>query len=292
MRCHHPMPLKQENGESFPVPCGRCMPCRVNRSQEWALRIESEMDSAKNAHFLTLTYDEENAPRNDLGHTILHKSDAQKFLKRLRYHADQFYKVQMESLGFNQTIKIPRIRYFFIGEYGEETFRAHYHAITFNVPTETIKYIERIWGQGFVKIGTVTPQSIRYVTKYITKVDTRDLELRDLTKPFTLVSQGMGANYVNEETRAYHSRRDSLYTINKKYKQRIGKYLENKIHETEEQKKEVRARKKHNALKAEIAQRKEETELREKGVDLYHHYKEKQESETRVFHKNHKRKKL
>jgi len=292
MICSNPMPLKQESGEIITVPCGRCMPCRVNHAQEWALRIETEMKDCYSAYFITLTYDDAQIPRNDLGNGILHKPDLQKFFKRLRYYADQYYKTQMENLGFNQTLKVPSIRYYAVGEYGEETYRPHYHAIVFNIPTETIKYLERIWQHGFVKIGTVTPKSIRYVTKYITKWDSRDLDTKELIKPFNVMSKGIGANYVNEESREYHSRKQSLYTINKKYKQRIGKYLENKIHDTDEKKARVAYHKKRNAAIAKQELLAEEAKLREQGVDLYKHYENKRESQEQLFIKNNKRNKL
>jgi len=292
MRCHHPMSIKNGNGELVPVPCGRCMPCRVNHAQEWSFRIEQEMELAHTAHFITLTYSDEDVPRNDLGHTILVKSDFQKFLKRLRYHADQYYNIQAKTLDFNQAIKVPSIRYYLVGEYGEETFRAHGHAIIFNIPLETLKYLERIWRHGHVKIGTVTPASIKYVTKYITKIDSRDLEQRDLTKPFQLMSKGLGSVYVNDESREYHSRYKSMYTVNKKYKKRIGKFLEKKIHDTEQKQKKLDIVKKANARKAIIAQLEEEQKLRSEGVDLHQHYEKKMENENLLFNKNHKRNKL
>ena len=282
MKCHHFSTIKTENGDLVPVPCGKCMPCRVNRSQEWTLRLEQEMVFAKSAHFLTLTYDQAQIPRNDSGNGILIKSDFQKFLKRLRYYVKQEEKHLIERTTPNITAKIPSVRYYLVGEYGEETFRPHGHAIIFNIPANVLRSIEQIWKQGHVRIGTVTHASISYVTKYITKVDTRDLDRLDLTTPFQLMSVGIGARYASEpENKEYHSRYASLYTINKKYNQRIGKYLEDKIHTTPEAKARVKSKKRRNSEKAQFAEDQKYAQLRKDGVDIAKYDREQREQQIR-----------
>jgi len=218
------------------VPCGKCMPCRINNAQDWRFRLEQEMEVCSSAHFLTLTYRDGDLTRNDLGHPVLVKSDLQKFWKRLRKHIKTTEYEEIKNLPQNTAIEIPQIRYYAVGEYGEETKRPHYHAIAFNIPSSVIARLAETWKHGHVKVGTVTPASIGYVTKYVTKIDTRDMEALELTPPFNVQSQGLGANYVNDETREYHSRVASLYTINKGDKrQRLPRYIQNKIHVTEQQ---------------------------------------------------------
>lgn len=238
MQCTSKIFLRKEG---IYVPCTKCINCRINRSEVWRFRLEQEVEVCKSAHFLTLTYSDEYIVRNDLGHSVLIKSDLQKFFKRLRRSIEyEQTKYVSQNLRGAETITFPAVRYYAVGEYGGQTYRAHYHAIVFNIPKSTISELARIWKFGHVKVGTVTSASIRYVTKYITKVDTRDLEDMELTNPFAIMSKGIGASYVDDDRREYHSRPESLYTINRGDKrQPIGKYLEGKIHVTDEAKQRV-----------------------------------------------------
>lgn len=118
--------------------------------------------------FLTLTYDDLNLPKNG----SLDKTHFQKFMKRLR----------KEHGG--------SLRYFMCGEYGDSTERPHYHAILygcdFNDRTKhstgakgdqiwKSKNLDRIWGLGHCYIGSVTPESCGYVSRYIMKKITGDM---------------------------------------------------------------------------------------------------------------------
>ena len=46
------------------VPCGKCMACRVKRTMEWSVRILDEASYYKANTFLTLTYNDENLPKD------------------------------------------------------------------------------------------------------------------------------------------------------------------------------------------------------------------------------------
>lgn len=82
---------------------------------------------------------------------ILVKKDMQDWLKRLR-----------------QNIRPFKIRYFLVGEYGGETQRPHYHVILFNFPLDLDldRVLTETWTFGLYHIGTVTPASIHYCSKY------------------------------------------------------------------------------------------------------------------------------
>lgn len=56
-------------------------------------------------------------------------------------------------------------------EYGETFGRPHYHVILYGVGVKEKEVIEKSWCFGFVKLGTVTPQSIGYVVSYIMDKD-------------------------------------------------------------------------------------------------------------------------
>ena len=62
------------------LPCGRCHGCRVEKSKQWAIRLQNESRLHAVSCFLTLTYDDENLPE---GNTLV-KEHAQKFIRALR----------------------------------------------------------------------------------------------------------------------------------------------------------------------------------------------------------------
>lgn len=140
------------------VPCGQCMGCRIARAREWAIRCMHEASEHQHNQFLTLTYADEHLPQWG----SLDKSAFPLFMKRLR-----------KEIGY-------RVSYFYVGEYGENTKRPHYHALLFGlaVPdavawTEhdkgklyTSQALTRLWGQGHVVIGPVTYETAAYCARY------------------------------------------------------------------------------------------------------------------------------
>lgn len=142
------------------VPCGQCIGCRLERSRQMAIRCVHEASLHQDNCFITLTYSDENLPKDN----SLQASDFQKFMKRLR----KIYK---------------HVRYYHCGEYGEQFGRPHYHALLFNmdfrdkVPHKVINEntlytsatLERLWTLGHSSIGNVTFESAAYVARYVTK---------------------------------------------------------------------------------------------------------------------------
>lgn len=168
------------------LPCGNCLACRLAKAQERAIRCINEASMHENNIFLTLTFDNENLPEDkNIDWEIL-----KKFFKKLRVK----YSTQ-------------KIRYYACGEYGGEFNydneakvwlwdrrnyrepkpnlpRVHFHAIIFNYrpKDEEILYsnkhgqevyssmeLTKIWGNGHISYGEVTPQSCGYVARYVTK---------------------------------------------------------------------------------------------------------------------------
>jgi hypothetical protein len=150
------------------------------RSAEWSARIMHELDFHQGAVFVTLTYNDYHMPENGQ----ISKRELQLFIKRLRKKLDK------------------KISYFACGEYGEKTGRPHYHLIIFNMRpgSESEELIKEAWQyQGFIKLGTVTVQSARYVTNYILKsLDKRTYVNNNVQQPFQLVSQGFGKRFALE----------------------------------------------------------------------------------------------
>ena len=148
------------------IPCGGCVGCRLEKSRQWAVRCMHEAQLHEDNSFITLTYRDEALPE----HGTLVKKHLQDFWKRLR-----------KQFGNN-------IRYYACGEYGEQTFRPHYHACVFNWrppdlvafkstdygTTYTSDTLDRIWSHGHTITGEVTFRSAAYVARYVMKKLTGD----------------------------------------------------------------------------------------------------------------------
>lgn len=168
--------------EYTPFPCGWCLPCRINKARMWQHRIILESKSHMDNIFVTLTYNDECVPLNDNADLILHKPDLQNFMKRLRRKKDG-----------------ERIRYFSVGEYGDESERPHYHICLFGLGKESCESIESSWTSkrgpyGIVHVGEITPESARYIAGYTIKKLTRpnDERLRGKPPEFMLSSKRGG----------------------------------------------------------------------------------------------------
>lgn len=129
------------------------MPCRINRRRLWTSRILLQLATQPLAAFVTLTYEQnpyELVPR-----------DAQLFLKRLRKNYP------------------PRsIHYFLVGEYGDRTYRPHYHAALFGVSILDTQIVEKAWGLGFVQVGELNETTAAYVAGYVCKKMTNKTDPR------------------------------------------------------------------------------------------------------------------
>lgn len=155
------------------VPCGGCIGCRIDRSRQWTIRLMHESKLHELKCFLTLTYDDLHLPRDG----SLNKAHPSEFLKRLRrrhkYHNPD-----------------AKLRYFLCGEYGDTTFRPHYHIILFGCDFAdkrphskgsngdqlyVSKLLDEVWRYGNCYIGAVTAESCGYVARYIMKKVNGDL---------------------------------------------------------------------------------------------------------------------
>lgn len=171
--------VKSYNGRTDfqEIPCGKCLPCRLNKSRDWSLRCMLEATYHEDNYYLTLTYDDDHLTRNELLDPItgeiypsplctLVKKDMQDFWKRLRRRTGQ------------------DIRYLMCGEYGDKGHRPHYHAIVFGLKLTDLEiykqnfqgdllytsfFLNSVWKKGFVVVGDVTISSCNYVARYVTK---------------------------------------------------------------------------------------------------------------------------
>lgn len=182
MPCYHPLKAYRsaelnENGkrpmvfkstaairaEVINLPCGQCMGCRSDRSNEWALRLmhEAKMHGHDGSVFVTLTYSDEHVPVS----YSLDKRALQLFHKRVR-----------KAKG--------RLRYFGVGENGDQFGRPHFHTLLFGPEWTDLKRHRKnergewlytseemasLWPFGFHEIGQVTFESAAYCARYCMK---------------------------------------------------------------------------------------------------------------------------
>lgn len=175
------------------LPCGRCSECLKRRVSGWSFRLRKESYTAKSAHFITLTYNENHVPMSGHGFMTLNKRHLQLFFKKLRIYE--------QRKGNNQ-----KITYYACGEYGGRTNRPHYHIILLNASVECV---ERAWSIdgtpiGGIHCGEVNAASIGYTLKYIAKPGRIPMFERDDRIPeFALQSKGIGRNYLGRFERVY-----------------------------------------------------------------------------------------
>ncbi|NDG53470.1 MAG: replication initiation protein [Flavobacteriia bacterium] len=131
--------------------------------------------------FITLTFNEEELGKRENPSSV-DVRDFQLFMKRLR-----------------KKHKNKKIRFFHCGEYGEEKYRPHYHAIIFGIDFDD-KYLwqtrnkqkhyrspklEKLWPYGNIIIGDVTFTSCAYVARYIMKKQKGKNANEDYHNPLT-----------------------------------------------------------------------------------------------------------
>jgi len=151
--------LKARYGDRLvPVPCGKCVGCKLDKSKEWAVRCCLEALDHRENCFLTLTFQYE--PKR------LDKKHLKRFFWR-------FYKAHPDV----------KIRYFACGEKGETTGRRHYHVLIFGYgfPDKTFykkvdgsdyfisEELKILWPYGISVVGDVSKRSAAYVARYTMK---------------------------------------------------------------------------------------------------------------------------
>lgn len=175
MLCRNPY-----TGGAVPVGCGQCLPCRINRRRLWMWRQFLESLCHDECCFVTLTYSEDTVP---FGGT-LRSAHLRDFIKRLRSN--------VSSLG-----QSTGIRFFGVGEYGDETGRPHYHLSLFGVGYAHAAIIQKCWLYGYSLTAEFNETTAQYVAGYVTKKLTMadDPRLGDRSPEFARMSNrpGLGA---------------------------------------------------------------------------------------------------
>lgn len=199
MRCRNPY---VSNGMAYG--CGQCEECRVDKARIWTHRMMLEAGGHADNAFVSLTYDDKHLPvwregPEDGPHVlrpVLVVKDLQDWLKRIR-----------------KAVEPARLRYFGVGEYGDITWRPHYHLALFGFPNcrwgksryskitknccVNCDLIRDTWGKGNILLGELNVSSAQYVCGYVLKKMTAkdDLRLKGLPPEFARMSlkPGIGA---------------------------------------------------------------------------------------------------
>ncbi|WNK14015.1 MAG: replication initiator protein [Microvirus sp.] len=133
---------------------------------------EAQMHSANS--FITLTYSDEFLPG-------MAKTD-------FRYPGDLDYG-DFQSFAHRLRKKVHSFRHFTCGEYGERSWRPHFHSCIFGIGFDDRTYwrmsdsgfavyrsklLESVWGLGLCEVGDVSFDSAAYVARYVMKKVTGD----------------------------------------------------------------------------------------------------------------------
>lgn len=184
MKCVNPF---QIGGGAYG--CGQCTPCRVQKRRIWKTRIILESQQFTDNQFLTLTYSDEALPLilSGTSGTILptlYPRHLQLFLKRLR----RDYPT--------------KLRFFAVGEYGDQTFRPHYHVGIFGLQPcrngltrtshtgrrlalaccDTCQLVAKYWGRGDIEVRGLDASKCEYLARYVTKKMTKKEDARLLNR--------------------------------------------------------------------------------------------------------------
>ncbi|AXH76786.1 MAG: replication initiator protein [Microviridae sp.] len=230
MRCFYMQKTKPAADGSYKIhPCGHCIACRKAQATEWGIRNCFESLLHEKTVFLDLTYDDEHLPASNCPYFSgsLVKEHIPTFMKDLRYYCGS------------------GIRYFCGAEYGEKTYRPHYHLLVFGIDYHNEVFYDlfyskskdlyvgycKAWPYGNVTIGNVTPQSCFYVSKYSLKQTKEDYDfLRSYKQqpPFRLMSRNPGIGFDYLEKIKYQLVQDGFIRF-KGSKIRIPRYYFDKL---------------------------------------------------------------
>lgn len=126
--------------------------------------------------FVTLTYSEENLPEDG----CIRPEILRDFMKRLRY----YYAPE-------------KVRFFGVGEYGDDSWRPHYHLSLFGLGQLDTEIVKKAWPFGFVSVYEFNYKTASYTCGYVIKKMTRkrDPKLGGREPEFARMSNrpGLGA---------------------------------------------------------------------------------------------------
>ena len=107
--------------EYIQIPCGKCIGCRMDYSRSWADRMTYHVQGREEAsYFLTLTYDDDSIE------SLVHSENYDLYALRFDDMTDFIKKLR-------NRFRDAEIDYYYSGEYGDNSFRPHFHMILYNI---------------------------------------------------------------------------------------------------------------------------------------------------------------
>lgn len=169
-RCLHYWTFPLDPDDHVPKRCGNCYACQMRNRAEWDVRLRIEALYSVSCAFVTYTYEDDYL-------CIAHSYDEfQRLHKRMRN----------DGLVF---------RFYHVSEFGEAKGRPHNHELMFFKTDFNPLELYRYQSYGIMDVGTVTPASVHYVTKWHVHPKYRRGESREC-HGFTQCSKGIGSDYL------------------------------------------------------------------------------------------------
>lgn len=232
--------IKSEAGHFHP--CGKCGSCRQNNVADWTFRLVQESKQAVTAWWICLTYADPFLVYNiESRLPELCKDHLKKFMRDLRNY--QARKVWIRKGKKLVKTKL-KIRFYAVGEYGEDFGRPHFHLVLWNAERQTINYLNQIWYRGLIDVDLLDIGGLPYMCKYhLNPLPDHDVRV----KPFARMSRkpGIGYNYISfsrdggYQNFMRHKTGMVNYIMSNGFKIRMPRYFRDKIF-TEPQKAKMR----------------------------------------------------
>lgn len=167
------------------LPCGQCIGCRLEKSRQWAIRMQHEASLSQDGNcFVTLTYDNDHLPIEN-GLPVLNKTHLQNFMKYLRrdfgegirFYGAGEYGLTCYVCGLSSLLCTCR-------NFRPDLGRPHYHLCLFNhrftdetvvgisatgFPVLESPTLNRLWGKGITSTSDFTFETAAYCARYVTK---------------------------------------------------------------------------------------------------------------------------
>lgn len=190
-------------GTDIKLPCSQCIGCRLDRASQWAVRLMNEAQLHKRNSFITLTYNDEalasrrpgvgtyGSLRPSLQSVNTRTQGVSGNLTQANENLDSLrpVDVQLFMKRLRKSLTTPgastKVRFYLVGEYGEQYGRPHYHIALFGEdfsddrwPWRTTERgdkvyrssrLESLWTHGNSEVGELTIESAAYVAGYILK---------------------------------------------------------------------------------------------------------------------------
>ena len=172
----------------FACKCNKCKDCLFEKQTEIANRCLFELQDNPYMYFFTLTYDDEHLPSNG----YLCKDDVSAALKRFRSNieysfesengVESYYTKKGSPTRHPYQVKLSKnylFRCVYVGEYGKDTYRPHYHGVMF-MPCRLERkdfynfanLFRSSWKKGQIFDFQICEKPVaccKYITKYLSK---------------------------------------------------------------------------------------------------------------------------